>query len=85
MSLLTWKQQMSLQKFADSSNKDGKKDVWYYSQRFLLCQLLILYVKLELHPTKRNMSGIVDFQNHGEADSDDEESELVQSLFTPRY
>lgn len=52
-------------KIVDSSNKDGKKDVWYYSQRFLL-SALILYVKLELHPENRNMSGIVNFlQTHG--------------------
>ena len=69
-------------KIVDSSNKDGKKDVWYYSQRSLL-SALILYAKLELHPTKRNMSGIVEFlQNHGEADSDDEESELDKAFLS---
>lgn len=36
-------------KIVDSSNKDGKKDIWYYSQRSLL-SALILYVKLEEHP-----------------------------------
>ncbi|EGP5098951.1 conjugal transfer protein [Enterococcus faecium] len=69
-------------KIVDSSNKDGKKDVWYYSQRSLL-SALILYAKLELHPTQRNMSGIVEFlQNHGEADSDDEESELDKAFLS---
>lgn len=67
-------------KIVDSSNKDGKKDVWYYSQRSLL-SALILYVKLELHPKNRNMSGIVNFlQTHGEADSDDEESALDKAF-----
>jgi len=69
-------------KIVDSSNKDGKKDVWYYSQRSLL-SALILYVKLEEHPKNRNMSGIVKFlQQHGEADSDDEESELDKAFLT---
>jgi len=69
-------------KIVDSSNKDGKKDVWYYSQRSLL-SALILYAKLELHPTKRNMSGIVEFlQTHGEADNDDEESELDKAFLS---
>ena len=67
-------------KIVDSSNKDGKKDVWYYSQRSLL-SALILYVKLELHPENRNMSGIVNFlQTHGEADSDEEESALDKAF-----
>lgn len=67
-------------KIVDSSNKDGKKDVWYYSQRSLL-SALILYVKLEMHPENRNMSGIVNFlQTHGEADSDEEESALDKAF-----
>lgn len=69
-------------KIVDSSNKDGKKDIWYYSQRSLL-SALILYVKLEEHPKNRNMSGIVRFlQEHGEADKDDEESELDKAFLT---
>lgn len=69
-------------KIVDSSNKDGKKDVWYYSQRSLL-SALILYVKLEEHPRNRNMSGIVRFlQEHGEADKDDEESELDKAFLS---
>jgi len=69
-------------KIVDSSNKDGKKDVWYYSQRSLL-SALILYVKLEEPPKNRNMSGIVKFlQEHGEADSDDEESELDKAFLS---
>ncbi|MFW9697832.1 type IV secretory system conjugative DNA transfer family protein, partial [Vibrio parahaemolyticus] len=67
-------------KIVDSSNKDGKKDVWYYSQRSLL-SALILYVKLEMHPENRNMSGIVNFlQTHGEADGDHEESALDKAF-----
>ncbi|UJF16800.1 type IV secretory system conjugative DNA transfer family protein (plasmid) [Jeotgalibaca sp. MA1X17-3] len=63
-------------KIVDSSNKDGKKDIWYYSQRSLL-SALILYVKYELAPENRNMAGLVDFlQSTNEAQSDDKESEL---------
>lgn len=63
-------------KIVDSANKDGKKDVWYYSQRSLLAAL-ILYVKLEEHPKNRNMKGVVSFlQNHQEAQNDKEESQL---------
>ena len=63
-------------KIVDSANKDGKKDVWYYSQRSLLSALIIL-AKMEFHPENRNMNGIIEFlQTHQEADSDDEESEL---------
>src|SRR5699024_2638928 len=63
-------------KIVDSANKDGKKDVWYYSQRSLLSALIIL-AKMEFHPENRNMSGVIDFlQTHQESDSEDEESEL---------
>jgi type IV secretion system protein VirD4 len=63
-------------KIVDSGNKDGKKDVWYYSQRSLLSALIIL-AKMEFHPENRNMNGIIDFlQTHKESDSEDEESEL---------
>lgn len=69
-------------KLVDSANKDGKKDVWYYSQRSLL-SALILYVKLEEHPKNRNMQGIVQFlQDHREADKDDEESELDKAFLS---
>ena len=64
----------------DSSNKDGKKDVWYYSQRSLL-SALILYVKYELEPKNRNMAGLVNFlQEKNESDSDDEESDLDKAF-----
>ncbi|MDN6292222.1 MAG: type IV secretory system conjugative DNA transfer family protein [Tetragenococcus halophilus] len=69
-------------KIVDSSNKDGKKDVWYYSQRSLL-SALIIYIKLEEAPENRNMRGIVEFlQNHGEADNEDEESELDKAFLS---
>src|SRR5690625_936367 len=69
-------------KIVDSSNKDGKKDVWYYSQRSLL-SALIIYIKLEEAPENRNMRGIVEFlQNHGEADNEDEESELDRAFLS---
>lgn len=71
-------------KIVDSANKDGKKDVWYYSQRSLLAAL-ILYVKLESHPTERNMSGIVQFlQDHEEDDNDKEESQLDNAFLSLR-
>ncbi|MCA9767010.1 MAG: type IV secretory system conjugative DNA transfer family protein, partial [Carnobacterium sp.] len=63
-------------KIVDSSNKEGKKDIWYYSQRSLL-SALISYVKYENKPENRNMEGIINFlQNHAEADKAGEESEL---------
>lgn len=63
-------------KIVDSSNKEGKKDIWYYSQRSLL-SALILYVKYENKPENRNMEGIINFlQNYAEADKAGEESEL---------
>lgn len=67
-------------KIVDSSNKDGKKDVWYYSQRSLL-SALILYVKREMPPEKRNMAGLVNFlQEHDSNSSDDEDSELDKAF-----
>lgn len=67
-------------KIVDSSNKDGKKDVWYYSQRSLL-SALILYVKYELEPKNRNMAGLVNFlQEKNESDTDDEESDLDKAF-----
>lgn len=63
-------------KIVDSSNKDGKKDVWYYSQRALL-SALILYVKYEHDPEHRNMGGLIDFlQNNQEGDTEEEENML---------
>lgn len=67
-------------KIVDSSNKDGKKDVWYYSQRSLL-SALILYAKLELHPEEKNMAGIVKFlREHSSEESDENESELSKAF-----
>lgn len=72
-------------KIVDSANKDGKKDIWYYSQRSLL-SALILYAKKELHPKDRNMSGIIDFlQTHEEAKNDDEESELDKAFLSLEF
>ncbi|MBC1287320.1 type IV secretory system conjugative DNA transfer family protein [Listeria booriae] len=64
-------------KIVDSANKDGKKDVWYYSQKALL-KALILYAKYELHPDNRNLPGILDFLQEfdPEQGEDDDESEL---------
>lgn len=67
-------------KIVDSSNKDGRKDIWYYSQRSLL-SALVLYVKYELEPENRNMAGLVNFlQERNESVSDDEESELDKAF-----
>lgn len=69
-------------KIVDSANKEGKKDVWYYSQRSLLASLLI-YIKMEEHPENQNMGGVIDFlQNHKEADKDDEESQLDEAFMS---
>lgn len=63
-------------KIVDSANKDGKKDVWYSSQKALL-SALVLYVKYERQPDQRNMEGIINFlQEHEEGDSEEEENKL---------
>lgn len=63
-------------KMVDSANKDGKRDVWYYSQRALL-KALILYAIHELEPKHRNMRGLLEFlqtfdteDGHGDSDLD---------------
>lgn len=67
-------------KIVDSSNKDGKKDVWYYSQRALL-SALILYVKHERAPENRNMLGVIDFlQSCDDSVADDEENGLDKAF-----
>ncbi len=58
----------------DSANKDGKKDVWYYSQLALL-KALILYVKYEEHPSKRNLGGILDFLQEFDTEKDEDTNE----------
>lgn len=68
-------------KIVDSANKDGKKDVWYYSQRALLTSL-ILYVVNEFEPKKRNIGGILDFLQQFNIDKDEnEESELDRQFY----
>ena len=47
-------------KIVESSNKDAKKDIWYYSQRALL-KALILYVLHESMPEDRNLRGVTYF------------------------
>lgn len=67
-------------KIVDSSNKDGKKDVWYYSQRALL-SALILYVKYENDPENRNMGGVIDFLQQNQEGDTDEEENMLDSAF----
>lgn len=62
-------------KMVDSANKDGKRDVWYYSQRALL-KALILYAIYELEPKKRNMRGLLEFLQTFDTDDSKGESEL---------
>lgn len=67
-------------KIVDSANKDGKKDIWYFSQRSLL-SALIIYVKKELPPQERNMAGLINFlQVHDSNSSDDENSALDEAF-----
>lgn len=47
-------------KIVSANNADGKKDVWYLSQRQFL-KALILYAVHELEPKKQNMRGILEF------------------------
>lgn len=46
--------------FVKSKNNPDKKDIWYLSQTSLL-KSLILYVRHEFPPERRNMEGILDF------------------------
>lgn len=63
-------------KIVDSANKDGKRDVWYYSQRALL-KALILYSRYEFEPKDRTMTGILDFlQEFDPANNEKGDSEL---------
>ena len=66
-------------KIVDSANKDGKRDVWYYSQRALL-KALILYSRYEFEPKDRTMTGILDFlQEFDPANNEKGDSELAVS------
>lgn len=63
-------------KIVEAENKDGKKDVWFQTQRQLL-RALILYAIHELPPKDRNFNGIIDFlQAYDTQKSEDGESEL---------
>lgn len=66
-------------KMVDSANKDGKRDVWYYSQRALL-KALILYAVHELEPKQRNMRGLLEFLQTFDAANGNGESELDQQF-----
>lgn len=60
----------------EAENKDGKKDVWFHTQRQLL-RAIILYVINELPPKDRNFNGIIDFlQAYDTEKSDDDISQL---------
>lgn len=67
-------------KIVESSNRDAKKDVWYYSQRALL-KALILYVLHESMPEDRNLRGVTRFlQAFNPEKSKDGISELDQQF-----
>lgn len=69
-------------KIVDASNADGKKDVWYLSQRALL-KALILYVVNELEPAKRNMRGLLEFfQSFSIEQDEDGISELDEKFLS---
>ncbi|MGT2907204.1 VirD4-like conjugal transfer protein, CD1115 family [Streptococcus dentiloxodontae] len=69
-------------KIVDSANSDGKKDVWYYSQRTLL-RALILYAIYELPPVDRNFRGITDFlQNYDVEEEEDGSSQLDKAFMS---
>lgn len=64
-------------KIVQSENKEGKKDVWFSTQRQLL-KALILYVLNERHPDQRNLAGVTNVlqQYDIETDKDRKNSEL---------
>ena len=64
----------------EAENKDGKKDVWFHTQRQLL-RALILYAIHELPPENRNFNGIIDFlQANDTQKGDDDESQLDRAF-----
>ncbi|AYK68271.1 VirD4-like conjugal transfer protein, CD1115 family [Bacillus subtilis] len=63
-----------------AKNDPKKKDVWFNAQLGLL-KSLILYAKLEFHPSKRNMEGVLDFlQEFDPEANEDGESELDEKF-----
>lgn len=64
-------------KIVESENKEGKKDVWFSTQRQLL-KALILYVMKEREPAKRNLAGVTQIlqENDVEAEEKGEDSPL---------
>lgn len=66
-------------KMVDSANKDGKRDVWYYSQRALL-KALILYAIHEIEPKHRNMRGLLEFLQTFDTADGNGDSELDQQF-----
>ena len=64
-------------KIVQSENKEGKKDVWFSTQRQLL-KALILFVMKEREPSKRNLRGVSEIlQTYDvEAESEEENSPL---------
>lgn len=63
-------------KIVESANRDGRRDIWFLSQRALL-KALILYGVHEFEPKDRNMRGIVNFlQSYNTEQGEDGLSEL---------
>ncbi|MCK1995446.1 type IV secretory system conjugative DNA transfer family protein [Peribacillus muralis] len=59
-----------------AKNDPKRKDIWFNAQLGLL-KALILYVKTEFHPDKRNMEGILDFLQEFDPEvNEDGDSEL---------
>lgn len=67
-------------KVVDSANTDGKKDVWYHSQRSLL-KALILYVIHEMPPENRNFGGITDVLQSYSIEKDEDGFSELDTVF----
>jgi len=63
-----------------AKNDPKRKDIWFNAQLGLL-KALILYVRTEFHPDKRNMQGILDFLQEFDPEvNEDGESELDEKF-----
>ena len=68
-------------KIVQSENKEGKKDVWFSTQRQLL-KALILYVMKERAPEERNLAGVTNVLQKFDVEAPEEQEDSpLDSLF----
>lgn len=68
-------------KIVQSENKEGKKDVWFSTQRQLL-KALILFVLKEREPAERNLAGVTKILQEFDVEAqEDEDNSPLDQLF----